>query len=176
MNGLVRGRQRRWNGSLWVLAMAMVGVALAGCNTITARPTSQSPSASHVSSSHTAARPSTAGVPFTVGAEKYRVAVTALYRSGPFMRLGFELTCVKDAGDNAANACAPDEDFGLDPYDQTYGGFYLVDPVRHKEYLPVQTKDGGGAFTSQADYIGKGRLSTAGRCFPPRTRARAAWT
>lgn len=82
------------------------------------------------------------------------------------MRLGFALTCVKDAGENAANACAPDEDFGKDPNDQTYGGFYLVDPVRHQEYLPVQTTGGAQPFTSQADYIGRGKTAHGWVVFP----------
>lgn len=150
------------------LALVVAGtVAVTGCIPGLAQRSahSASPTASRANSA--TPTPTASGTPFDDGGEQYRFAVTALYRSGPFVRLGFALTCLKDAGDNYKSACAPWEDFGQDANDDTYGGFYLVDPVQHEEYLPVQTKKpAGGPFTSQADFIDRGKTADGWVVFP----------
>lgn len=144
--------------------MAAVALAVA-CGPIVARKASRpkSPSASRAS-----AKPAQPGVAFSVESKQYRISVTALYRSGPFMRLGFRLECVQGSGDNSQHACEADEDFtsGIVGLSSDFGGFYLVDPVRHKEYLPVETEDGSAPFTSKSDYIGTGKAVNAWVVFP----------
>lgn len=62
-----------------------------------------------------------------VGAWTLRGTVAALYRSGPFTRMGFTVTCVTPQVDH----CPAWQHLGGGTFN-TYGGVALAAPVGHK--------------------------------------------
>lgn len=140
-------------------------LALTGCSyghdggtPSTSHPTSASASASPPNALRTAT--------FTVpkgsdGTDKqvFRVTVTALYRSGPFTRLGFTVGCDR----SSTQSCQPNYDWGHE-WD-AYDGIGLVDGISHKQYLPVRDKD-DHVFTSTAHGLDPGESEDGWTVFP----------
>lgn len=152
------------------VATALVAT-VAACNSLPGQGAGRSPS-SHAAPSGTrtsSAEPSSNGelrhATFSVSTvddqkEVYRVAVTALYRSGPFTRLGITVHCEKAS----TQECVASSGFGGGTFN-TYGGLSLIDPDRHTQYLPVKDSN-SQPFTSLAGHIPRGKTEQGWVVFP----------
>lgn len=95
-----------------------------------------------------------------------RVAVTALYRSGPFVRLGVKTTCVRASG-GVCDQPRIGFDAGGATFDGNYGGFELIDPVGRKQYLAVRDDSvDHSPLASSADDVKVGESENGWVVFP----------